>query len=41
MQQNGVDYSKLKYRGATALQIAKGSGNPALIDVLSEKGAQL
>jgi tetratricopeptide (TPR) repeat protein len=41
MQQNGVDYSKLKYRGATALQIAKGIGNPALIDILGEKGAQL
>lgn len=41
MQQNGVDYSKLKYRGATALQIAKGIGNPALIDVLGKKGTQL
>jgi hypothetical protein len=41
MQQNGIDHSKLKYRGATALQIAKGIGDPALIDVLGKKGAQL
>jgi tetratricopeptide (TPR) repeat protein len=41
MQQNGVDYSKLKYRGATGLQIAKRIGNSALIDVLGEKGTQL
>jgi hypothetical protein len=34
MQQDGVDYSKLECRGATALQVTKGIGNSALIDVL-------
>jgi ankyrin repeat protein len=41
MRQNGVDYSKLRYRGATALEIAKGLGNPALFEALGGKETDL
>jgi tetratricopeptide (TPR) repeat protein len=41
MLQSGVNYSKLKYRGATALEIAKQMGNPALIDALGGKETDL
>jgi len=41
MRQNGVDYSKLRYRGATALEIAKRSGNSALLDALDAKETDL
>jgi tetratricopeptide (TPR) repeat protein len=41
MQQFGVDYSKLRYRGATALDYAKQSGNNALLGILNSKGTQL
>jgi hypothetical protein len=41
MRQNGVDYSKLRYQGATALEIAKGLGNSALLDALGGKEADL
>jgi tetratricopeptide (TPR) repeat protein len=41
MRQNGVDYSKLRYRGATALEIAKGLGNSALLDALGAKETDL
>ena len=41
MQQYGVDYSKLRYRGATAFDFAKQSGNSALLKALGDKGAVL
>ena len=41
MRQNEVSYSKLRYRGATALEIAKGLGNPALLDALGGKETDL
>lgn len=41
MRQNGVDYSRLSYRGATALEIAKGLGNSALLDALAGKATEL
>jgi len=41
MRQSGVNYSKLMYRGATALEIAKRIGNSALIDALGGKEAEL
>jgi tetratricopeptide (TPR) repeat protein len=34
MREFGVDYSKLRYRGATALDFAKQSGNHALMDAV-------
>jgi tetratricopeptide (TPR) repeat protein len=36
MQQFGVDYYKLRYRGATAFDFAKQSGNSALLEVLEK-----
>jgi tetratricopeptide (TPR) repeat protein len=41
LRQAGVDYSKLRYRGATAADLAKASGNKELLDLLTEGGAQL
>ena len=41
MQRAGVDYSKLRFRGATALDFAKQSGNKQLIDLLGRKGETL
>ncbi len=41
LQQAGVDYSKLTYRGATAAQLAKASGNKELLDVLAQRGSSL
>jgi tetratricopeptide (TPR) repeat protein len=41
MQQFGVDYSKLRYRGATASDLAKQSGNSALIAVLAQNQSAL
>lgn len=41
LRKSGVDYSKLKYRGATALQIAKGLGNSALLEALGAKETDL
>jgi len=41
MRRSGVNYSKLKYRGATALEIAKGIGKPALIDAVGDKETDL
>jgi len=41
MRQSGVDYSKLRYRGATALEIAKRLGNSALLDALGGKETDL
>ena len=36
LKQAGVDYSKLKYRGATAADLAKASGNTQLLEVLTQ-----
>jgi len=41
MQQFGVDYAKLRYHGANALDFAKQSGNKALLEVLGAKGTTL
>jgi hypothetical protein len=41
MRHSGVNYSKLKYRGATAMELAKEIGNPALIDALGAKETDL
>ena len=41
LQQAGVDYSKILYRGATAADVAKASGNKDLLDVLAQRGSSL
>ena len=41
MRRSGVNYSKLKFRGATALDIAKRMGNPALLDAIGGKETDL
>ncbi len=41
LQRAGVDYSKLRYRGATALDFARQSGDEALLDALNKKGHTL
>ncbi len=41
LQQFGVDYSKLRYRGATALDMAKQSGNLELLEVLGQESRAL
>jgi Tfp pilus assembly protein PilF len=41
MQRSGVDYSKLRYRGMTALDHARSVGNQKLIDALDRKARSL
>jgi tetratricopeptide (TPR) repeat protein len=41
MQRSGVDYSKLRFRGATALEYARQMGNKELLDALGAKGTTL
>ncbi len=41
LQQAGVDYSKLRYRGATAADFAAASGNKELMDALTRGGSTL
>jgi tetratricopeptide (TPR) repeat protein len=41
MQKWGIDYSKLRYRGVTAYNIAKQSGDTALIEALAHNGTLL
>jgi hypothetical protein len=41
LRQSGVNYSKITFRGATALEIAKRIGDPALIDALGDKQTDL
>jgi tetratricopeptide (TPR) repeat protein len=41
MQRAGVDYSKLRYHGATALDFAKQIGDDALLEALTHKGHAL
>ncbi|MGO9932605.1 MAG: hypothetical protein ACLPV8_12440 [Steroidobacteraceae bacterium] len=41
LRQSGVNYSKITFRGATALEIAKRIGDPALIDALGGKQTDL
>jgi tetratricopeptide (TPR) repeat protein len=41
MREFGVDYSKLRYRGATALDFAKQSGNHALMDAVGRSETTL
>ncbi len=41
LQRAGVDYSKLRYRGSTALDFARQSGDDALLDALNKKGHTL
>ena len=41
LRQSGVNYSKITFRGATALEIAKRLGDPALIDALGGKQTDL
>lgn len=41
LRQSGVDYSKLSYRGMTALEVAKRAGNKALLEALGGDGSTL
>lgn len=41
LRQGGVDYSKLRYRGITAIDFAKRSGSNALLKALGENGTLL
>lgn len=41
MRKHGVDYSKLRYRGATALDFAKQQGNEAMLSALEGGGTAL
>ena len=41
MQQYGADYRKLRYQGATAFDVAKGSGDNKLLEVLNHKAPVL
>jgi tetratricopeptide (TPR) repeat protein len=41
MRQLGVDYSKLRYRGLTAFDVAKQRGDEALLSALGNKDAEL
>ena len=41
MRAYGVDYSKLRYRGATAFDFAKQSGNNALLKALGRNETTL
>jgi len=41
LQRAGVDYSKLRYRGVTAFEYAKQTGNDALLEVLTRKSHTL
>jgi tetratricopeptide (TPR) repeat protein len=41
LRQSGVNYSKITFRGAAALEIAKRIGDPALIDALGGKQTDL
>jgi tetratricopeptide (TPR) repeat protein len=41
MREHGVDYAKLKFHGATALDLAKQSGNTELLETLRRKGSVL
>jgi tetratricopeptide (TPR) repeat protein len=41
MRRFGVDYSKLRFRGATAFDVAKQSGNKALLDALGQSTSVL
>jgi tetratricopeptide (TPR) repeat protein len=41
LRQNGVNYSKLRFRGTSAFDIAAESGNHALIEALGSREAQL
>jgi tetratricopeptide (TPR) repeat protein len=41
MQHSGVDYSKLRFHGASALEFARRSGNKELINVIIAKGTTL
>jgi tetratricopeptide (TPR) repeat protein len=41
MREFGVDYSKLRFRGATAIDVAKQSGNHALMEAVGGSGTSL
>jgi len=41
LQRSGVDYSKLRFRGVTAVDIAKQLGNRKLLEVLTGHGTEL
>jgi tetratricopeptide (TPR) repeat protein len=41
LQQAGVDYSNLRYRGAKAADLAKASGNEEVLDLLTKKSSSL
>jgi ankyrin repeat protein len=41
LRQHGVDYARITFRGATAVEIAKRIGNPAIIDALGVKQTEL
>jgi tetratricopeptide (TPR) repeat protein len=41
LQRAGVDYSKLRYRGSSALDLARQTGNDEILDALTPKGHTL
>jgi len=41
LRHSGVNYSKLNFQGASAFEIAKGTGNSALLEALGNKEADL
>lgn len=41
MRRSGVDYSKLRFRGTTAIDFAKQSGNSQLLDAVGQKASVL
>jgi tetratricopeptide (TPR) repeat protein len=41
MRRSGVDYSKLRFRGTTAIDFAKQSGNSELLEALGQKASVL
>ena len=41
LQESGVNYSKLRFQGASALEIARKSGNKAIVALLGGKGTSL
>jgi tetratricopeptide (TPR) repeat protein len=41
MRRSGVDYSKLRFRGTTAIDFAKQTGNSQLLDALGQKASLL
>jgi hypothetical protein len=41
LREHGVKYSSISYRGVTAMDMARRSGDPALLAALGERHGQL